>query len=906
MSKLKILQNSTSPRNLETTEKESSSFSRPATPASFGFSPSFRRPVLCLPLGLSLELRKSPQLPLWLLAPFNPAILFGQRPFRYRQLCGLWLPPPNDRLSGPRPAKSDTGTRGTRARELLRVVRDAVWSATFKLNRTASLVDGLLGPLFDMRSSSRPILTDWPPNQNRDLQQELTRDIVLVEDSWINDQASTHDIAELEQCAIAVDATYYLSQLLDNPPAHEPLLPALGGLTGIEAHINENLDLWDKSQIVPFFVFDGQSVTGQDEITLDHSLKANKKTDEAWTLYSQTAAEEAVTTFGANPGAFRIQNLYSLLQAVLKSRELHFLVAPYTACAQLAYFEMIDSDQCSGVMGSQELLLYPVRDSVIRSFDWEAKTVSAVSKKKVMRSLTPTASEPRFIDSFLMAGTSFLPPFPALLEHSMYSEYSVSTAANLLRTSENSVATACASFNDILQNKDPEWLDKYRKARLVVNHFVYIAESGEIRVNDYERLTSDNHEYLGLQLPAELFHYVNTGLIGPRLPNSITHGQVLIQPTLDGVASDQYKNLVTQRIVPIKEQALSLLIPRLHRGIQHKEIKVRVWFDTKYSYTINHRSVNPPPSQRAASWDVKQEDIRTFFPADFAGPVSLEVLALANFDFVKKTFPKEKAIKGIDSTEMVTSVAIWRFLHLRGYVNDEHKLTKWGNALATTLLALQEANEERPEVPGLDEAALLAFELIRFGLLNGKHINDQPGLPRRGTDEEKSSLVLISQCASLLKLRHQVYGYTGPLNKSLLTFRSLSSTVREADRDLVEAIVASMFLYAQSRRERDDQLEISQRLPFLNEPDIGLGIAVRTFFDEDEPSDGKDARAKRLEEFPKTFVPFAEALDEDFRIACDFVDALNKGVQILDTDALSAADKEAWAKAQAYLDARPF
>jgi hypothetical protein len=115
-------------------------------------------------------------------------------------------------------------------------------------------------------------------------------------------QYSTHDISELEGCAIAVDATYYLSQLLETPPAHEPLLSALGGLTGVEAHINQNLDLWAKSEIVPFFVFDGQPVTGQDDITLDRGLKANKKTDEAWNLYSQGAAEEAVTTFGTSPG----------------------------------------------------------------------------------------------------------------------------------------------------------------------------------------------------------------------------------------------------------------------------------------------------------------------------------------------------------------------------------------------------------------------------------------------------------------------------------------------------------------------------------------------------------------------------------------------------------------------------
>lgn len=472
---------------------------------------------------------------------------------------------------------------------------------------------------------------------------------------------------------------------------------------------------------------------------------------------------------------------------------------------------MTDSDQCSGVMGSQELLLYPVKDSVLRTFDWEAKTVTAISKKKVMRSLTPTASEPRFIDSFLMAGTSFLSPFPGLLESSIYSDYNISTAANLLRTAENSVATACASFNDILQNKDVDWLDKYRKARMVVHHFVYIAESGEIRVNDYEHLTSDNHEYLGLQLPAEIFHYLNTGLIGPRLLGNITHGQVLIQPTLDGVASDEYKKLITDRIVPIKEQALSLLIPRLHRGIQHKNIKVRVWFDPKYSYTVNHRSINPPPSQMVASWDVKDDDVRAFFPEDFASPVSLEVLSLVNTEFVDKTFPKERPIKGIDSTNMVTSVAIWRFLHLRGYADDKHKLTKWGNALAATLITLQDVKESNPEVTGLSEAALVAFELIRNGLLTGKHAEGQPGLPRKGSYEEKATLVLISECASLLKLRHQVYGYTGPLNKSLLSFWSLASAVREADRDLIEAIVASMFLYGQSKRERDDQLEISRR-----------------------------------------------------------------------------------------------
>lgn len=117
----------------------------------------------------------------------------------------------------------------------------------------------------------------------------------------------TYDLKELEDCAIAIDATYYLSQLLDSPSAHEPLLPALGGLTGIQAHISNSLDLWEKHNIVPFFVFDGQSIIGQEEVSLKRGQQANQKTNEAWNLYSQSQAEQAVRSFGANPGNLLLQ-----------------------------------------------------------------------------------------------------------------------------------------------------------------------------------------------------------------------------------------------------------------------------------------------------------------------------------------------------------------------------------------------------------------------------------------------------------------------------------------------------------------------------------------------------------------------------------------------------------------------
>ena len=163
----------------------------------------------------------------------------------------------------------------------------------------------------------------------------------------------SHELSEIEDCAIAVDATYYLEQLLKSGPSYEPLLPALGGLTGIQDHIETDLAKWEARRITPFFIFDGQSITGQDELFTSRALKAVEKTDQAWELYFNSEAERAVNAFGANTGmthssktvwiellthplgAFRRQALYPLLQKILKQRKLHFLVTPYNASAQV-------------------------------------------------------------------------------------------------------------------------------------------------------------------------------------------------------------------------------------------------------------------------------------------------------------------------------------------------------------------------------------------------------------------------------------------------------------------------------------------------------------------------------------------------------------------------------------------
>ena len=593
---------------------------------------------------------------------------------------------------------------------------------------------------------------------------------------------------------------------------------------------------------------------------------------------------------------------------------------------QIAYFEMSDSDQCGGVMGPLELMLYPINDCLIRYISWETGRLKAISKKNTLKGLN--VSESLFIDALLMTGTSFLPTFPALPDPTFtkLQPYSVSDAVNMLRAAEKSMTLACTTYHDVLKSQDPNWLDKYRKARMAVNHFIYIAESSEVKVHDYDRLTKDNHEYLGLQLPSELFHYLNTGLIGPRFLTWITHGQLQVLPTIDGVASEEYRDLVSTRSVRTKEAALSLIFPRLNRGITHKNITMKVWYDRNYTYTVWDRheaKVNFQP--QVASWTVRESSIKAHFPQFVHGSIFSEVQALRKSVFRPLTLwdHKEK-IKGIESASIIKSICLWRFLHIRGYVNDQHDLTRWGNALATALSSLEPTVNKHPDVPHLYEQVLVAFELLRHELLNARYKHEElRGLPMNGTPDDMSSLLLISRCATLLKLRHESNGYTGPLSKNLLAFRSLASEVRSSDRDLIEAILASMFMFAQAKRDRDDSWELSHqyvlfclelrcisadlyslRLPFLNDPDVALGIAVKTYFDDLGPKETPQTKAARKETFPGHYVPYATAFADDLDIACNFFDALYEGVKTLDATEIPAGDRYVWDKAAEYLALR--
>ena len=468
-------------------------------------------------------------------------------------------------------------------------------------------------------------------------------------------------------------------------------------------------------------------------------------------------------------------------------------------------------------MGSQELLLYDINDAIILppSFsDWEKKTFSGIIKSELIKRLG--VSPDMFADALLMIGTSFLPTFPPLKAENIISQqpFSIGDAVNLLRASEKSVTSACTGFSDILQDKDPNWLDKFRRAKMGVKHCATLTQEGVLNIRDYDNLTGDNVEYLGLQLPAELYHYLAKALIGPRLLDPFVSLESLVLPSLDGVASLEYQRLVSRSLVPLKETTEALISSRIHRGFQFKDVTMKFWFDDNLKQKLEHRNLQPATNQKADTWGVKDVDLRTqeTTTGTSSGKLSFALLSLQESGFPAKTITQGRA-SGINSKSEVLSNVLWRLLHLRGYIDDQHELTSWGRALATTMKVIGPKVKQYNDIHHLEEAAFLAYELIRFDNLNSRNRHTELiGGPLRGSDEDKANVILISRTACLLKLRHHNIGYTGPLSKNMLAFHSIIKAVRETDRDLLEAITASMFLNAQANRNREDFGELGRRL----------------------------------------------------------------------------------------------
>jgi hypothetical protein len=103
---------------------------------------------------------------------------------------------------------------------------------------------------------------------------------------------------------------------------------------------------------------------------------------------------------------------------------------------------------------------------------------------------------------------------------------------------------------------------------------------------------------------------------------------------------------------------------------------------------------------------------------------------LQDSTFVAKS-PSKPSSPVLRTTNEIIYNVLWRFLQLRGFVNEKHELTSWGVALEAAIAALDSADKT-------EESVFVAMEMLRMGLVNGRDLTNIPGGAEHGSGKKKA------------------------------------------------------------------------------------------------------------------------------------------------------------------------
>jgi hypothetical protein len=172
-----------------------------------------------------------------------------------------------------------------------------------------------------------------------------------------------------------------------------------------------------------------------------------------------------------------------------------------------------------------------------------------------------------------------------------------------------------SGYSVVLSNQDvppsgKEYVTRYQKARLAVKNHPVKTEEGNVEPLSPGSLPNDAGQYLGQRLPDEMLHYMSKGLIDPRILQWRTTCEVFEVPPMDGGESSEYRNLVSNKIIPLRTLVVNLLSSTLNKWYGHNDLKQTNWFssaDPKQKATIH---VERPSEAQTPSivntWNVKE------------------------------------------------------------------------------------------------------------------------------------------------------------------------------------------------------------------------------------------------------------------------------------------------------------
>lgn len=151
-------------------------------------------------------------------------------------------------------------------------------------------------------------------------------------DQWVNKHVELCPLNMLKDAVIGVNASYYLDLRINNEV--EPLKHALGGLPfTLKKAIEDDISLLRQHGVTLVFIFDGLDYVNKSAPD-SQSGESRRAQEEAWHEYLSGNSKGTVSHFCK--AKYQIDFMTRMLQKILVENKIEFMVAPYSATAQVS------------------------------------------------------------------------------------------------------------------------------------------------------------------------------------------------------------------------------------------------------------------------------------------------------------------------------------------------------------------------------------------------------------------------------------------------------------------------------------------------------------------------------------------------------------------------------------------
>jgi hypothetical protein len=264
------------------------------------------------------------------------------------------------------------------------------------------------------------------------------------------------------------------------------------------------------------------------------------------------------------------------------------------------------------IMGSLECFLFDI-NTLLVDFDAETKKCQWVSKSEDwgLKKRLGNISDDLFRDAQLLLGSSFLPTFPILNQDNPAKRNNIQEALTLLNAAGQSVPQLCDQYRNDPNVIQLQYSNRYKKAVMTIRHHVIFTVDQRVRPLDPDHAPSDVHEFVGRQLPDELYFYIQQGIMGTRVPNWLTSDEIVLDLPGGCADTDTYRRLMRDQLNPLRAQSLSLLSTALHRYHQQRIVTLKMWYDSDPAdgqiILKDHQSIK----SQISGWKIPEGDFPT-------------------------------------------------------------------------------------------------------------------------------------------------------------------------------------------------------------------------------------------------------------------------------------------------------